>query len=99
MWLFEKFVTEGNEKADESAKDGAMMDGAVMARIGAQHSPAGKRGGLCCVAPCSQLSLSGGRLAELKPKTKERWTFVDKNVDAQKSVARNGVRWQTNIAA
>ena len=30
MPLCEHVVTEGNEKADEQAKDGAMMDGGVM---------------------------------------------------------------------
>ena len=33
MSLFEHFITEGNEKAHELAKDGAMMDGGVMAQI------------------------------------------------------------------
>ena len=27
MSLFDKFITEGNEKADELAKEGAMLDG------------------------------------------------------------------------
>ena len=30
MSLFEKFITEGNEKADEFAKEGAMLDGGFM---------------------------------------------------------------------
>ena len=33
MALFETFVAEGNEKADELAKDGAMLDGGEMAQI------------------------------------------------------------------
>ena len=33
MSHFQKFVTEGNEKADELAKEGAVMDGGVMALI------------------------------------------------------------------
>ena len=32
MKLFERFVTEGNERADELAKDGAMLDGGEMAQ-------------------------------------------------------------------
>ena len=32
MTLFEGFVTEGNERADELAKDGAMLDGGEMAQ-------------------------------------------------------------------
>ena len=31
--LFEQFVTEGNERADEFAKDGAMVDGGEMNQI------------------------------------------------------------------
>ena len=31
--FFEKFITEGHEKADEQAKDGAMMDGGLMAQV------------------------------------------------------------------
>ena len=32
MKLFEGFVTEGNERADEFEKDGAMLDGGEMAQ-------------------------------------------------------------------
>ena len=30
--LFERFVTEGNQRADQLAKDGAMLDGGEMAQ-------------------------------------------------------------------
>ena len=33
MSLFEKFITEGNEKADELAKEGAMLDGGAMTQV------------------------------------------------------------------
>ena len=33
MRLFERFVTEGNERVDKRAKDGAMLDGGEMAQI------------------------------------------------------------------
>ena len=33
MSFFEEFITESNEKADELAKGGAMMDGGVMAQV------------------------------------------------------------------
>ena len=45
MTLFERFVTEGDERADELAKDGSMTDGAEMAPDQNKHSPATKRGG------------------------------------------------------
>ena len=31
--LFEKFIIEGNEKADEQAKEGAMLDGGGMEQV------------------------------------------------------------------
>ena len=33
MSLFEKFITEVNERADELAKEGAMLDGGAMAQV------------------------------------------------------------------
>ena len=33
MSLFEKFITEGNEKVDELAKKGAVLDGGKMAQV------------------------------------------------------------------
>ena len=59
MALFERCVTEGNEKTDELAKDGAMLDGGVMGRIRAITVQQKKRGGLRCIAVLSQLSHPG----------------------------------------
>ena len=33
MSLFERFIAEGNEKAEEIAKEGAMLDGGNMAQV------------------------------------------------------------------
>ena len=38
MSHFENFVTEGNEKADEPVKEGAMLDGGGMAEIRARNN-------------------------------------------------------------
>ena len=38
MWHFGKFVTDGNEKADELAKAGAMLDDGFMAQVRANTS-------------------------------------------------------------
>ena len=54
MSHFEKFVTEGNEKADELAKEGALLDGGQ-----SEIYAAGKRGGVRSLAVCSQLALLG----------------------------------------
>ena len=53
----EKFITEGNEKADDRATEGAMLDGGVVATDQSQHSPAEKRGGVRSTAIRSKLSL------------------------------------------
>ena len=53
MSLFERVVTEGHERADELAKDGAMPDGETVAQIRGQHSSAEKRGGVHGFAVCS----------------------------------------------
>ena len=48
--LFEKLVTEGNEKADELVSDGAMWDGGQMAQIRASTVQQKKSGGLRSIA-------------------------------------------------
>ena len=49
MTKFERFVTEGNEKADEMAKAGAMMDESFMAEARAETMK--KDGGGVCGFP------------------------------------------------
>ena len=41
--LFENFITEGNEKADEVAKEGAMLDGRRYGTGKSEHGLTGKR--------------------------------------------------------
>ena len=50
MSHFEKFVTEGNEKADELAKEGAMLDEGFMAEARTKNGLAGARRGVCSLA-------------------------------------------------
>ena len=50
MSLFEHFITEGTEKADELAQDGAMLDGGVIAQIRASTVQQKKR--RRCVRRC-----------------------------------------------
>ena len=64
MSLFEKFITDGNEKADEPAKEGAMLDGGDMAQIRASTVPQ-KSGFARSTAKRMQFSVSGGRMAGL----------------------------------
>ena len=84
---FERFVTEGNEKADELAKAGAMLDEGFMAEARAKTMAAGKRAGVCSFAVCGQLPLLGKTMEgceEFKPKPKEKWIFVDKKSEETK---------------
>ena len=58
MTQLERFVTEGNEKADELAKAGAMLDEGFMAEARAETMKQ-ERGGVCSFAVCGQLPLLG----------------------------------------
>ena len=76
MSFVEKFISEGNEKADEQAKEGARLDGGDMAQMRAATIQQEKGRGSCSFTVCSQLSLSGGgmerlRRAQAKAKRKE----------------------------
>ena len=55
MSHFEKFVTEGNKKADELAKTGAMFDEGFMA--GARAKTMQQEREEVCVQPCSTQSV------------------------------------------
>ena len=62
---FEKFVAQGNQKVNELAKAGAMLDEGFMAQARAKNGPAGKRRSVCSPAVRSQLPLFGGRMEGL----------------------------------
>ena len=57
MKKIEWFVTEGNGKADELAKAGAMLDEGFTAEVRADTIKQGMRGGVRIFAICSQFSL------------------------------------------
>ena len=86
--LFEKFITEGKEKAGEPAKEGAMMDGGGMARIRASTFQQQREE--VCAAPHYAASFhclveERQDCEELKPKPKEKWTFImDRKQEAKK---------------
>ena len=64
MSHFEKFVTEGNEKADELAKEGALLDEGFMAQTRAKTVKQ-EREEVHSLAVCGQFSLSGRGLERL----------------------------------
>ena len=79
MTQFERFVTEGNEKADGLAKAGAMLDEGCMAEVKADSIKQGREevyvalqyaAGHCLAEPWKDCE-------ELEPKPKEKWSFVE----------------------
>ena len=70
MSQFEKFVAKGNEKADELAKAGTMLDEGFMAEARAktvqqERERERERSSGCSFAVCSQLSLLDGGMGRL----------------------------------
>ena len=78
---FEKFVTEGNEKADELANAGAMLDEGYLAEARAttmQQEREEVHAALQYAASFHCVVEEWKDCEELKPKPKEKWIFVDK---------------------
>ena len=78
---FERFVTEGNEKADELAKAGPMLDEGFMAEARAetlQQEREDVYAALQYAASFHCLVEQWKDCEELKAKPKEKWIFVDK---------------------
>ena len=81
MSHFEKFVTEGKEKADELAKEGAMLDDGFIAETRArtvQQEREEVYAALQYAASFHCLVKAWKDCEELKPKPKEKLIFVDK---------------------
>ena len=81
MSQFEKFVANDNEKADELAKAGAMLDVGFMAETRAktvQQEREEVYAALQHVASFHGLVEEWKDCEELRPKPKEKGTFVDK---------------------
>ena len=85
MSQFEKFVTEGNEKADELAKAGAMLVGGFLALANAiQQEREDVYAALQYAASIHCLVEEWKDCEESKPKPKEKWIFVDKTNEQTK---------------
>ena len=84
---FEKFVTEGNEKADELAKGGALLDEGFMAEARAETMQQ-EREEVCAAlqyaASFHCLEEQWKDCEELRPKPKEKWILVDKRSEGMK---------------
>ena len=87
MSHFEKFVTEGNEKADELAKEGALLDEGFMAEARAETMQEEREevyAAFRYAASFHCLVEEWKDCEELKPKPKEKWTFVDQKREKTK---------------
>ena len=87
MSQFEKFVTEGNEKADELAKAGAMPDEGYMAEAKTETMQQ-EREEVCAALQCAAsfhcLVEHWKDCEELKPKPREKWIFTDQKREEAK---------------
>ena len=88
MTLLGKMVTEGNERSDELAKDGAMLDGGEMPQIRASTVQQKKRGGFRAVRSFHCLVEEWYDCEELKPKPKDKWTYLWRGRWRPRSIAR-----------
>ena len=87
MTQFERFVTEGNEKADELAKAGAMLDEGVKAKVRVDTMKQEREEvyvALQYAASFHCLVEQRKDCEEVKPKPKEKWTFVDRRSEGMK---------------
>ena len=77
MSHFEKFVTESNEKVDELAQVGAMLDEGFDGGNESKDSSTRERRGVCSLTVRSQLSLFGERMEGLRRTQAEAKRKVD----------------------
>ena len=86
MTQLERFVTEGNEKADELAKEGAMLDEGFMAEgcYIAKQERVEVYVALQCAASFHCLVEEWKDCEELSSNPKEKWSFVGKRRERMK---------------
>ena len=87
MTNFQSFVIEGNEKADELAKAGAMLDEGFMAEARAENMKQEREEvyvALQYAASFHCLVEEWKYCEELQSKPNEKWSFVDKRTEGMK---------------
>ena len=87
MSHFERFVTDGNEEADELAKKGALLDQGFVAETRAktiQQEREDVFAALQYAASFHCLVEEWKGCEELKPRPKEKWSFVDQKREESK---------------
>ena len=97
---FEMFVTEGNDKANDLAKAGAMLDEGFMAEARAQEQYSRKERRctqLCSMQPASIAWSKNGKIVKSSgPSRKKSGSFWTRRVRMRGSV-QTGVRKHTSI--
>ena len=93
MTHFEKFVTDGNEKADELAKAGAMLDEGFMAQTGAKKRFSGneKR----CTQPAFIAWWRSGKTVEKSSHSQKK---SGPSVDERREETRHRTEWCTAVS-
>ena len=84
---FEKFVTDGSEKADWAGEGRCDFGRRIYGGSESKDGAAGTRGSICSLAVCSEFSLFGRRLEGLRrthAEAKRKVDFVDKNREEMK---------------
>ena len=99
MSHFERFVTEGNEKADELAKEGAMLDEWFMTKARAETAQQQKNK---CMQPCSLQSSfiawwKNGKIVKSRSQKKSGFSWISK--ERRRSIERSGVLRPPSINA
>ena len=87
MSLLEKFVTEGHEKADELAKEGALLEKGFMVEASAETVQQEREevyAALQYAASIHCLVEEWKDCEELEPKPKEKWTFANQKREETK---------------
>ena len=87
MSQFEKFVTEGNEKADELAKEGAMLDEGFLAEARGKAVQQERKDVYAALQSAASIHCFVEQwkgCEQLKPKSREKWIFVDKKSEETK---------------
>ena len=102
MLQLEKFVTEGNEKGDELAEAGAMLDQGFMAEARAkivqqEREKKKKCTQLCSMLPAFTAWLRNGKIAKCSSQSQRKNGFSWKSKGRKRSVERSGVLRPTSI--
>ena len=101
MSQFEKFVIEGNEKANDCAK-GAMLDEGFMAEARAKPMQQEREGDVCSFAVCGQASTArymNGKIVKSSGSSRKKSGFSLKRRARIRCIEQNGVRKQISIGA